>query len=152
MQKISKVIIPAAGFGTRFLPATKACPKEMLTVVDKPVIQYATEEAVQAGIKDIIFIIGRNKQSIEDHFDKAYELEAELLFKEKRVLLEAVQNVVPSTVNCMFIRQATAQGLGHAVSCAKPIVKDEPFAVVLPDDLIHSPGRGCLGQMMDVLQ
>ncbi len=150
MQKISKVIIPAAGFGTRFLPATKACPKEMLTVVDKPVIQYATEEAVQAGIKDIIFIIGRNKQSIEDHFDKAYELEAELLFKEKRVLLEAVQNVVPSTVNCMFIRQATAQGLGHAVSCAKPIVKDEPFAVVLPDDLIHSPGRGCLGQMMDV--
>ena len=115
MQKITKVVIPAAGFGTRFLPATKANPKEMLPVVDKPVIQYAAEAAVAAGIKDIIFIIGRNKQSIEDHFDKAYELEAELAAKQKTLLIESVQAIVPSFVNCIFIRQPTALGLGHAI-------------------------------------
>mgnify|MGYP001207426587 CR=1 FL=1 len=150
MRKITKVIIPAAGFGTRFLPATKASPKEMLPIVDKPVIQYAAEEAVAAGIKDIIFIIGRNKQSIEDHFDKAYELEAELAAKQKNLLLEAVQTIVPSSVNCIFIRQPTASGLGHAIFCASPVINNEPFAIILPDDLIHADSCGCLSQMIDV--
>ena len=150
MQKITKAIIPAAGFGTRFLPATKATPKEMLPIVDKPVIQYAAEEAVAAGIKDIVFIIGRNKQSIEDHFDKAYELEAELAAKQKNLLLEAIQTIVPSSVNCIFIRQPTASGLGHAIFCANPVINDEPFAIILPDDLIHTDGCGCLSQMIDI--
>ena len=150
MEKITKVVIPAAGFGTRFLPATKASPKEMLPVVDKPIIQYAAEEAVAAGIKDIIFIIGRNKQSIEDHFDKAYELEAELAAKQKNLLLEAVQTIVPSFVNCIFIRQPAAMGLGHAIHCASPVINNEPFAIILPDDLIEADGRGCLSQMVDI--
>ena len=150
MQKITKVVIPAAGFGTRFLPATKASPKEMLPVVDKPIIQYAAEEAVAAGIKDIIFIIGRNKQSIEDHFDKAYELEAELAAKQKNLLLEAVQTIVPSFVNCIFIRQPTAMGLGHAIHCASPVINNEPFAIILPDDLIEADGHGCFSQMVDI--
>lgn len=150
MQKVTKVIIPAAGFGTRFLPATKASPKEMLPIVDKPVIQYATEEAVAAGITDIIFIIGRNKQSIEDHFDKAYELEAELEAKQKEVLLESVQTVIPPSVNCIFIRQPVAKGLGHAVFCANSVIQGEPFAVVLPDDLIHAEQDGCLSQMIEI--
>ncbi|MDC3160093.1 UTP--glucose-1-phosphate uridylyltransferase GalU [Pseudomonadota bacterium] len=150
MQKITKVVIPAAGFGTRFLPATKANPKEMLPIVDKPVIQYAAEEAVAAGIKDIIFIIGRNKQSIEDHFDKAYELEAELAAKQKTLLIDSVQAIVPSFVNCIFIRQPTALGLGHAIHCARPVISNEPFAIILPDDLIDSDSCGCLSQMMDV--
>ena len=149
MQKIKKAVFPVAGMGTRFLPATKASPKEMLPIVDKPLIQYAVEEAVAAGCTDIVFITGRNKRSIEDHFDKAYELEAELQRKQKDALLEVTQNVLPAGVNLMYIRQTEALGLGHAVLCAEPVVGDEPFAVILADDLIDAP-KGALAQMMDV--
>jgi UTP--glucose-1-phosphate uridylyltransferase len=126
--------------GSRFLPATKASPKEMMPIVDKPLIQYAVEEAVAAGITDMIFITGRNKRSIEDHFDKAYEVEAELAARGKTELLALVQGIVPKHVNCIYIRQPEALGLGHAVLCAEPVVNDEPFAVILADDLIdHEP-------------
>ena len=135
--------------GTRFLPATKASPKEMLPIVDKPLIQYAVEEAVEAGCTDIVFITGRNKRSIEDHFDKAYELETELERKNKNALLEIAQNILPDGVNLMYIRQTEALGLGHAVLCAAPAVGNEPFAVILADDLIDAP-KGALAQMMDV--
>ena len=135
--------------GTRFLPATKASPKEMLPIVDKPLIQYAVEEAVEAGCTDIVFITGRNKRSIEDHFDKAYELETELERKNKNALLEIAQNILPEGVNLMYIRQTEALGLGHAVLCAAPAVGNEPFAVILADDLIDAP-KGALAQMMDV--
>jgi UTP--glucose-1-phosphate uridylyltransferase len=141
MQVVSKAVFPVAGLGTRFLPATKANPKEMLPIVDKPLIQYAVEEAVEAGITDLIFINGRSKRAIPDHFDKAFELEAELEAKGKTALLELVQNIIPSHVNCIYIRQAEALGLGHAVLCAERVVGDEPFAVLLADDLIDaSPG------------
>jgi len=136
MQKITKAVFPVAGLGSRFLPATKASPKEMMPVVDKPLIQYAVEEAVAAGITDMIFITGRNKRAIEDHFDKAYEVEAELAARGKLELLRAVQEVIPKHVNCIYIRQPEALGLGHAVLCARPIVQNEPFAVILADDLI----------------
>jgi UTP--glucose-1-phosphate uridylyltransferase len=136
MKKVRKAVFPVAGLGTRFLPATKASPKEMLTVVDKPLIQYAVEEAIAAGVEDLIFVTGRTKRSIEDHFDKAYELENELAIKGKKDLLEVVQNVLPSHVNCIYIRQPEALGLGHAVLCAEPVVGDEPFAVLLADDLL----------------
>ncbi len=136
MQKITKAVFPVAGLGSRFLPATKASPKEMMPVVDKPLIQYAVEEAVAAGITDMIFITGRNKRAIEDHFDKAYEVEAELAARGKLALLRAVQEVIPKHVNCIYIRQPEALGLGHAVLCAQPIVQNEPFAVILADDLI----------------
>lgn len=136
MQKIRKAVFPVAGMGTRFLPATKASPKEMMSVVDKPLMQFAVEEAVAAGITEMVFITGRNKRSIEDHFDKAYELETELEAKGKHDLLRIVQNVVPKNVTCIYIRQNEALGLGHAVLCAKPAVGDEPFAVILPDDMI----------------
>ena len=149
MQKIKKAVFPVAGMGTRFLPATKASPKEMLPIVDKPLIQYAVEEAVEAGCTDIVFITGRNKRSIEDHFDKAYELETELERKNKNALLELTQNILPAGVNLMYIRQAEALGLGHAVLCAAPAVGNEPFAVILADDLIDAP-KGALAQMMDV--
>lgn len=149
MQKIKKAIFPVAGMGTRFLPATKASPKEMLPIVDKPLIQYAVEEAIAAGCTDIVFITGRNKRSIEDHFDKAYELEAELERKQKAALLSVTQNILPEGVNLMYIRQTEALGLGHAVLCAHPAVGDEPFAVILADDLIDAP-KGALAQMMDV--
>ena len=149
MQKIKKAVFPVAGMGTRFLPATKASPKEMLPIVDKPLIQYAVEEAVEAGCTDIVFITGRNKRSIEDHFDKAYELETELERKNKNALLELTQNILPAGVNLMYIRQAEALGLGHAVLCAAPAVGSEPFAVILADDLIDAP-KGALAQMMDV--
>ena len=149
MQKIKKAVFPVAGMGTRFLPATKASPKEMLPIVDKPLIQYAVEEAVEAGCTDIVFITGRNKRSIEDHFDKAYELETELERKNKNALLELTQNILPAGVNLMYIRQTEALGLGHAVLCAAPAVGDEPFAVILADDLIDAP-KGALAQMMDV--
>jgi UTP--glucose-1-phosphate uridylyltransferase len=122
--------------GSRFLPATKASPKEMMPVVEKPLIQYAVEEAVAAGITDMVFITGRNKRAIEDHFDKAYELEAELVAHGKQELLRIVQEVIPKHVNCIYIRQSQALGLGHAVLCAQPVVQDEPFAVMLADDLI----------------
>ena len=141
MQKVTKAVFPVAGMGTRFLPATKANPKEMLPVVDKPLIQYAVEEAVEAGITDLIFINGRNKRAIPDHFDKAYELEAELEAKGKAKLLEIVRNIIPDHVNCIYIRQSQALGLGHAVLCAEPAVMNEPFAVILADDLIDAtPG------------
>ncbi len=136
MQKITKAVFPVAGMGTRFLPATKASPKEMMPVVDKPLIQFAVEEAVAAGVTDMIFVTGRSKRAIEDHFDKAYELETELELRGKNQLLEALRNVLPKNINCIYIRQAVALGLGHAVLCAKPVVGNEPFAVLLADDLL----------------
>ncbi len=138
MKRVRKCVFPVAGMGSRFLPATKASPKEMMPVVDKPLIQYAVEEAVAAGITDMIFITGRNKRTIEDHFDKAYEVEAELAARGKLDLLELVQDIVPAHVNCIYIRQPEALGLGHAVLCAEPVVSDEPFAVILADDLIDA--------------
>jgi UTP--glucose-1-phosphate uridylyltransferase len=138
MKKITKAVFPVAGLGTRFLPATKASPKEMLPVVDKPLIQYAVEEAAASGITDMIFITGRNKRAIEDHFDKAYELETELSLRNKTALLEQVQAATPRGINCVYIRQTEALGLGHAVLCAEPVVVDEPFAVLLADDLIDA--------------
>jgi UTP--glucose-1-phosphate uridylyltransferase len=138
MPKLRKAVFPVAGLGSRFLPATKASPKEMLPVVDKPLIQYAVEEAAAAGITDMIFVTGRNKRAIEDHFDKAYELETELERKGKDVLLDQVRSVLPEGVRCIYIRQAEPLGLGHAVLCAQPIVGDEPFAVLLADDLMDS--------------
>jgi len=148
-QKITKAVFPVAGLGSRFLPATKATAKEMLPVVDKPLIQYAVEEAVAAGITDMVFITGRNKRAIEDHFDKAYELESSLEASGKTELLRLVQSVVPSHVNCIYIRQAEPLGLGHAVLCAKPVIQDEPFAVLLADDLIDGEPP-IVKQMVDV--
>ncbi len=138
MKRVRKCVFPVAGMGSRFLPATKASPKEMMPVVDKPLIQYAVEEAVAAGITDMIFITGRNKRSIEDHFDKAYEVEAELEARGKLDLLELVQGMIPKHINCIYIRQPEALGLGHAVLCAEPVVHDEPFAIILADDLIDA--------------
>ncbi len=149
-MKVRKAVFPVAGLGTRFLPATKANPKEMLTVVDKPLIQYAAEEAVNAGIEELIFVTSSSKRAIEDHFDKNYELEAELERKGKTDLLKIVREIVPSNVACVYVRQAEALGLGHAVLCAKPVVGNEPFAVILADDLIHT-GKNCvLSQMISV--
>lgn len=148
-NKITKAVFPVAGLGSRFLPATKATAKEMLPVVDKPLIQYAVEEAVAAGITDMVFITGRNKRAIEDHFDKAYELEASLEASGKLKLLSYVQEVVPKHVNCIYIRQAEPLGLGHAVLCAKPVIQDEPFAVILADDLIDDDVP-IVKQMVDV--
>jgi UTP--glucose-1-phosphate uridylyltransferase len=136
MKKVKKAVFPVAGLGTRFLPATKASPKEMLPIVDKPLIQYAVEEAVAAGITDMIFVTGRSKRAIEDHFDKSYELENELMLKNKTEMLEFVQNLLPKNINCIYIRQPEALGLGHAVLCAKPVIGDEPFAILLADDLL----------------
>ncbi len=136
MTHVRKCVFPVAGMGSRFLPATKASPKEMMPIVDKPLIQYAVEEAVAAGMTDMIFITGRNKRAIEDHFDKAYEVEAELSARGKKDLLDLVQDIVPKHVNCVYIRQAEPLGLGHAVLCAEPVVGDEPFGVILADDLI----------------
>jgi UTP--glucose-1-phosphate uridylyltransferase len=149
MTSIRKAVFPVAGLGSRFLPATKAQPKEMLPIVDKPLIQYAVEEAVEAGITEMIFITGRNKRAIEDHFDKAYELEAELEAAGKQQLLDLVREVIPKSVNCMYIRQPQALGLGHAVLCARPIVGDDPFAVLLADDFMQGePGsEGVMAQM-----
>ena len=137
-NKLRKAVFPVAGLGSRFLPVTKASPKEMLPVVDKPLIQYAVEEAASAGITEMIFVTGRNKRAIEDHFDKAYELETELERKGKDVLLDMVRSVLPEGVRCIYLRQAEPLGLGHAVLCAQPVVGDEPFAVLLADDLIDS--------------
>jgi UTP--glucose-1-phosphate uridylyltransferase len=137
-KPIRKAVFPVAGLGTRFLPATKASPKEMLPVVDKPLIQYAAEEAIAAGATELIFITGRNKRSIEDHFDNASELEATLEAGGKAQLLEILRGILPSHVSCIYIRQPKALGLGHAVLCAKPVVGDEPFSVILADDLIDA--------------
>jgi len=149
-QKITKAVFPVAGLGTRFLPATKASPKEMLPIVDKPLIQYAVEEAVAAGIDTMIFVTGRNKVAIPNHFDKAYELESELEGKGKQEALDLLRSIIPAHVSCVFIRQSEALGLGHAVLCAKPIVGDEPFAVLLADDLIEDGERGCMSQMVNL--
>ena len=149
MKPIKKCVFPVAGMGTRFLPATKASPKEMLPIVDKPLIQYAVEEAVEAGCTEMVFITGRNKRSIEDHFDKAYELETELELRQKDKLLAHVRDILPPNITCLYIRQTEALGLGHAVLCAQAAVGNEPFAVILADDLIDTP-KGALKQMVDV--
>ncbi len=149
MIRVTKAVFPVAGLGTRFLPATKASPKEMLPIVDKPLIQYAVDEAVASGITHMVFITGRNKRAIEDHFDKAYELETELLLRNKQALLEQVQAATPRGINCVYIRQTEALGLGHAVLCAEPVVVDEPFAVLLADDLIDA-SVPVMKQMVDV--
>ncbi len=151
MTKIRKAVFPVAGLGTRFLPATKASPKEMLAVVDKPLIQYAVEEAAAAGITEMIFITGRGKRTIEDHFDKAYELEAELQARGKTHLLAELRNSLPRNIRCAYVRQSDTLGLGHAVLCARALVDDEPFAVVLADDLIDA-ATPVLKQMADLFE
>lgn len=151
-SRIRKAVFPVAGLGTRFLPVTKASPKEMLPVVDKPLIQYAVEEAIEAGITELIFITGRNKRAIADHFDKAYELEDDLQKKNKTEMLDVVRNIIPQNVTCIYIRQPQALGLGHAVLCAKAAVGNEPFAVLLADDLIHNNKKGCLHQMVKIFE
>jgi UTP--glucose-1-phosphate uridylyltransferase len=147
--RLRKAVFPVAGLGSRFLPVTKASPKEMLPIVDKPLIQYAVEEAAAAGITEMIFVTGRNKRAIEDHFDKAYELETELERKNKDVLLHMVRSVLPGGVRCIYIRQAEPLGLGHAVLCAQPAVGDDAFAVILADDLMDSqpPAMACMAQV-----
>lgn len=154
-NKISKAVFPVAGLGTRFLPATKASPKEMLPIVDKPLIQYAVEEAIDAGITEMIFITGRSKRAIEDHFDKAYELENELALKHKTEILQTVQQILPPNVHCIYIRQQETLGLGHAVLCAKSVIGDDDFAVLLADDLLdnqQSDKKPVLTQMCDVYE
>lgn len=148
MKRITKAVFPVAGLGTRFLPVTKASPKEMMPIVDKPLIQFAVEEAVAAGITDLIFITGRHKRAIEDHFDKAYELENELEIHGKIEMLDAVRNILPKHVNCIYIRQTEALGLGHAVLCARPAIENESFAVLLADDLIDAK-TPVIQQMVD---
>lgn len=146
---IKKAVFPVAGMGTRFLPVTKANPKEMLPIVDKPLIQYAAEEAIAAGVKQLIFVTSSSKRAIEDHFDKNYELESELERRNKEDLLSVVRGILPEGVSCVYIRQAEPLGLGHAVLCAKDVVGKEAFAVILADDLIDGNGKGCLTQMVE---
>ena len=148
--RLRKAVFPVAGMGTRFLPVTKANPKEMLPIVDKPLIQYAAEEAIAAGLTELIFVTSSKKRAIEDHFDKNYELESELVLRNKRELLEQVRSVVPKGVNCTYIRQPEALGLGHAVNCASSVVGDEPFAVILADDLIAGHEKNCMQQMVEI--
>lgn len=150
MSIIRKAVFPVAGLGTRFLPVTKANPKEMLPIVDKPLIQYAVEEAVEAGITEMIFVTSSSKRAIEDHFDKNYEMESELERKKKYDLLAQLRNIIPNGVSCVYIRQPEALGLGHAVLCAKPVVGNEPFAVLLADDLIDGLGCGVMRQMVSL--
>ena len=147
MRVIRKAVFPVAGLGTRFLPATKVTAKEMLPVIDKPLIQYATEEAIAAGITELIFVTGRTKRSIEDHYDSTPELERELQSRDKLSELAQVQDVLPPGVTCIAVRQSVPLGLGHAVLCARPVVGNEPFAVILADDLIANGGDGCMAQM-----
>lgn len=151
MGRITKAVFPVAGFGSRFLPATKASPKEMMPIVDKPLIQYAVEEAVAAGLTDMVFITGRQKRAIEDHFDKGYEIESELASRGKKDLLELVRDIIPRHVNCIYIRQPEQLGLGHAVQCARPVLDGQPFAVILADDLIDAP-TPVMRQMVDVFE
>ena len=151
MNKITKAVFPVAGLGTRFLPATKASPKEMLPIVDKPLIQYAVEEAIAAGITELIFITGRTKRAIPDHFDKSFELEAMLEAKGRSKLLEQLRSILPKHVSCIYIRQSEALGLGHAVLCARPAIGNQPFAVILADDLIDGQPPA-LKQMVDVFE
>jgi len=151
-MKVSKAVFPVAGLGTRFLPATKANPKEMLPIVDKPLIQYAVEEAVAAGITELIFVTSSSKRAIEDHFDSNFELEMSLQESGKDELLSIVRQILPDGVSCAYIRQKSPQGLGHAVLCAKQLVMNEPFAVLLADDLIDGGNKSCLQQMMEVFK
>jgi UTP--glucose-1-phosphate uridylyltransferase len=146
-QKIKTAVFTVAGLGTRFLTATKANPKEMLPIVDKPLIQYAAEEAIAAGITELVFVTSSSKRAIEDHFDHNFELESVLTKRGKTELLSIVKNILPKGVNCVYIRQPEALGLGHAVLCAKNVVGNNPFAVILADDLIDNTGGGCLSQM-----
>jgi len=148
--KINKAIFPVAGLGTRFLPATKANPKEMLPIVDKPLIQYAVEEAISAGITELIFVTSQSKRAIEDHFDSNYELESRLQERHKDNLLNMVRNILPKGVSCVYVRQPKQLGLGHAVFCAKDVVGNEPCAILLADDLIDGNNKSCLQQMMDI--
>src|SRR3984885_4413574 len=148
MMKITKAIFPVAGLGTRFLPATKANPKEMLPIVDKPLIQYAVEEAIDAGITELIFVTNSSKRAIEDHFDSNFELEATLVERGQQELLDIVKGILPDGVSCAYIRQKSPQGLGHAVLCAKQLVLNQPFAVLLADDLIDGGKKNCLEQMV----
>jgi UTP--glucose-1-phosphate uridylyltransferase len=154
VTKVNKAVFPVAGLGTRFLPATKAQPKEMLPIVDKPLIQYAVEEAYEAGIRHMVFVTGRNKRAIEDHFDTAYELENELEAANKQDLLALVRSLAPEDMDCSYVRQPRSLGLGHAVLCAQPLVGNEPFAVLLADDLMCGPegGSGVLRQMVDMFE
>lgn len=149
MNRPTKAVFPVAGLGTRFLPVTKASPKEMLPIVDKPLIQYAVEEAAEAGITEMIFITGRTKRAIEDHFDKAYELEVELEARGRKQTLEELRSMLPRGMNCIYMRQSEALGLGHAVLCARPVVGPEPFAVILADDFIDGK-PGAMAQMMEI--
>lgn len=150
-MKITKAVFPVAGFGTRFLPATKANPKEMLPIVDKPLIQYAVEEAISAGINQLIFVTSHSKRSIEDHFDSNFELETKLAERNKQKMLEMVQNILPKGVSCVYVRQPEQLGLGHAVLCAKDAVGDDPCAVLLADDLIDG-NKSCLQQMLAIYE
>jgi UTP--glucose-1-phosphate uridylyltransferase len=147
MKALSKALFPVAGMGTRFLPATKSVPKEMITIVDRPIIHYAFDEAVAAGCETMIFITGRTKRAVEDYFDAHPELEAELAAKGKHEALAIVRNIVPPHVRCAYVRQGEPLGLGHAVRCAADLVGDEPFAVLLPDDLIDGNAQPCLAQL-----
>jgi UTP--glucose-1-phosphate uridylyltransferase len=152
-MRLRKAVFPVAGMGTRFLPATKSIPKEMLPIVDRPIIQYAVDEAIEAGCDTLIFVTGRSKRAVEDYFDRAPELEAELEAKGKTEALEAVRNIVPAHVKVVFVRQPVPLGLGHAVLCARPMIgEDEPFAVLLPDDLIDGHPQGVLSQMLPIAE
>ena len=150
--RIRKAVFPVAGLGTRFLPATKTVPKEMLPIVDRPLIHYAVDEAIEAGCDTLVFVTNRYKHAVADYFDKAYELEQKLEAAGKHAQLELIRNVLPEGVRAVFVTQAEALGLGHAVLCARPVVGDEPFAVLLPDDLIWNRGPGALAQMADHAQ
>ncbi|HEY0662481.1 MAG TPA: UTP--glucose-1-phosphate uridylyltransferase GalU [Lysobacter sp.] len=151
-SRIRKAVFPVAGLGTRFLPATKTVPKEMLPIIDRPLIQYAVDEAIEAGCDTLVFVTNRYKHAVADYFDKAYELEQKLERSGKTEQLELVRNVLPEGVRAVFVTQAEALGLGHAVLCAKPVIGDEPFAVLLPDDLIWNRGPGALKQMADAAE
>jgi UTP--glucose-1-phosphate uridylyltransferase len=152
MKRIRKAVFPVAGLGTRFLPATKTVPKEMLPIVDRPLIQYAVDEAIEAGCDTLVFVTNRYKHAVADYFDKAYELEQKLEKSGKSELLALIRDVLPSNVRAVFVTQAEALGLGHAVLCARPVIGDEPFAVLLPDDLIWNDGPGALKQMADIAE
>ena len=152
MKPVRKAIFPVAGFGTRFLPATKAVPKEMLPVVDRPLIQYAVDEARAAGIEQMIFVTGRNKYAIEDYFDAAFEIENDLAAKNKTAFLEMLQKTRLAPGKAAFVRQQQMLGLGHAVACARDLVGDEPFAVLLPDELLWNPAAPCMKQMMETYE
>lgn len=151
-MKVKKAVFPVAGMGTRFLPATKAVPKEMLPIIDRPLIQYAVDEAIAAGISEMIFVTNSTKVAIEQHFAPDTKLEGNLAAQNKQESLDEIKNILPKNITCVFVQQQEALGLGHAVLCAKEVVGDQPFAVLLPDDLIYAKERGCLQQLIDVYQ